>query len=321
MNSTASSLDIRNFDATRRVVFNCGSSSNHLNGIVELGDVVICSAPNNQAPLTLTCSSTNNVGVRIDGGNNSTFINGGVTTIDNNVAGTSANPMLVLKNTAVTQSRISFHLDTNAVGMINPMVGAGENVIYSGDQSSGAGSKNLVLTVQSTTACGIEISRTTSNVLITGTSVTINPPITVGYTTAPTFTSAQIGYTFQSGQFTWNGANPNQVYQSPNLITIPVLGVWKVDAYLRVYTATRPCRYTWSISPYNLLPTHDINRVTTDVYEFRADPSSIYMMTTYTKFYATGALLAGTVDGDNNQFVPPIVPYTYGYYYVLTRLA
>jgi hypothetical protein len=320
--SAFASLSVRNANSSKIIFFFADTTNNNQNAITEAGDCLISSYGLTGSALTLTSSSTNNVGVRIDGSNNAMFINGGLTTIDNNVNGATANPILMIKNTATIQSRIGFHLHTSVAGQVNPMVGVGENVIYSGDNGTGSGTKSLNLTVQSTTACGIKINRSTSNVLITGASTTINTPITIGYTTAPTFTASQIGYTFESPQYTWDGPNATQVYQSPNLITIPTQGVWKVDAYLRVHTASRPVRYFWSISPYNLLPTHDINRVSTDVYDFLGSggTASVYLMTTYTKFHATGTMLAGTVSATQSQPGPPFVPWTYGYYYVYTRL-
>jgi hypothetical protein len=349
--SAVTALTVRNADTTGTFAFLPNATGTTLNPLVQTGDCVIASGPSNTTNLTLTTNSSTNVGIRIV---RTGFVDmrGTTTTVISNATTTTATEAFIIQNSQTpNDSRISF-LIAGTASAVNPMVLAGDNVIFS-NSNNGTLKKNLVLTYYGTTATGIRINGSTDDVEVIGTTSTLkatttnitsttttvsgtttnlsatnlvvssassfSKPIGVGYGTAPTFTDAQIGYTFESAQLTWDGGTANQVYQSP-IITIPRIGLWRVDAYLRVYSGNT-CRYTFSIAPYNLLPTHAINRVTYDVARLEATPSSIYMMTTYTKFHATGTMLCGTVSATDTNLLPPLVPYTYGMYYVLTRVA
>jgi len=113
---------------------------------------------------------------------------------------------------------------------------------------------------------------------------TMNAPITLGYSTIPTFTSSQIGYTFQSAVFTFNCPTASQIYQL-GTISIPSAGVWRIDVYIKVLSGLQPCRYDLSISRYVAVPYFEINRVSGYINKTAGTFGAFCMHTSYTKYF------------------------------------
>jgi len=154
---------IRNANSTGTIDFLPNATAASLNPIVVLGDSVIASGPTGvPEALTLTANSATNVGIRIIR-TGFVDIRGTTTTIISNATATTAVPSLQVRNSSNPTFELSFLNNATALA-VNPIVQAGDNVIYASANSGAA--RNLVLTTSSLTNGGIRINGTSGQVSI-----------------------------------------------------------------------------------------------------------------------------------------------------------
>ena len=185
-------LVIRNSNSTGLFNFAPCSTTSAFNPIVGFSDSVIAAGPNNSNNLCLTSNSTTRVGIRIT---SSGFVTSEALeeSIINTATAATNGDTLIIRNSEGTQSSIRVILNTLSAAIKNPMVLAGENLIYS------SSNRNLVLTVQSATSGGIRIA--------TNGQVSIPSAVTQARTENST-NVATTAYVNRANAFT----DPNDIY-------------------------------------------------------------------------------------------------------------
>lgn len=231
-------LVIRNNNSTGLLNFVPRNQSQGFNTFSVAGDSVIAASPiDSGTRLCLTAnSSTNRVGIAITA---SGFVTCGAqeTIIESDQTVATNLPALTIKNLEATPTTVRVLLNTQSAALINPMTAINETLIY------GSSGKNLVLTTVGTSACGIRIAPTAVTIVgastnlnatitnvtnLNATAITINT-ISPGYTTLPTFTNTQIGYTESV-----LGASSGVITGALTIATTSTLpiGVYMVSAFM-----------------------------------------------------------------------------------------
>lgn len=164
-----------------------------------------------------------------------TFTSSGINTFNtiNTICLNQAQPGLQVINTAAassTNTSLNF-LSNGSAGAFNPTTQLGDSVIYFTANAIETGA--LTIASHSATGGGIRLTNTTITMVNDTTfdgNLTINDPITVGYSSLPSFSSAQIGRTF-SANLTTTTAMANSTFKSICSFTLPI-GVFQVVSNL-----------------------------------------------------------------------------------------